>query len=204
MKELCTNDEINRTLTERDPALGALIARTGYVRIALRDDCYAALLTAIVEQQLSGRVAEVIWNRLKALLDGDVRPEKLLAIPDTDLRAIGMSNAKARYARALSEAVAQGALRLDELEAQSDEEIVRQLTVIKGIGSWTAEMFLIFSLGRPDVFSCGDGGLQRAARWLYGVEPTRANLLEVSSRWKPYRTYASLYLWEALNQKFCK
>jgi DNA-3-methyladenine glycosylase II len=201
MGKLCTTDEINRALTERDPALGALIARVGHVRITLSDDYLSALLSAIVGQQLSGKVADVIWGRFKALMDGDVRPEKVIAAPEADLRAIGLSSAKVVYAKALSEAVACGAVRLDALDAMEDEEIIRHLTAVKGIGNWTAEMFLIFSLGRPDVFSCGDGGLQRAAQWLYDIEPKKDELLRISSLWKPYRTYASLYLWEVLNQK---
>ena len=201
MKEICTQDDINRTLTQADPELGGLIARIGHIRIPLSEDYFAALANAIVGQQLSGRVADVIWARLKALMGGSVTPESLLAADDADLRGIGMSNAKVRYIKALSEAVASGALPLSELAAADDEEIIRELTAVKGIGRWTAEMFLIFSLGRPDVFSCGDGGLQRAFQWLYGIEPTKENLLRISGAWLPYRTYASLYLWEALNRK---
>ncbi len=201
MSELFTTDEIKQALIARDPVLGTLIARVGPIRITLSDNYFEALLSAIVGQQLSSKVADVIWGRFKALMDADVQPEKIIAAPETDLRAIGLSNAKVAYAKALSWAVMNGAVRLDALDAMEDDEIVRHLTAVKGIGSWTAEMFLIFTLGRTDVFSCGDGGLQRAAQWLYGIEPKRDELLRVSSAWKPYRTYGSLYLWEALNQK---
>lgn len=201
MKELYTTDEINRTLAESDPMLGALIARVGPIRIPLSDNYFEALLSAIVGQQLSGKVADVIWGRFKALMEDEAQPWKVIAAPETDLRAIGLSNAKVRYVKALSEAVESEVLCLAALNAMDDDEIVRRLTTIKGIGAWTAEMFLIFSLGRPDVFSCGDGGLQRAAQWLYSIDPKRDELLRVSSLWKPFRTYGSLYLWEALNQK---
>lgn len=201
MKELYTTDEINRALAESDPLLGALMVRVGPIRIPLSDNYYEALLSAIVGQQLSGKVADVIWGRFKALMDDDAQPGKVIAASETDLRAIGLSNAKVRYVKALSEAVESGVLCLAALNAMEDDEIVKRLTAVKGIGAWTAEMFLIFSLGRPDVFSCGDGGLQRAAQWLYGIDPKKDELQRISSQWKPYRTYGSLYLWEALNQK---
>jgi DNA-3-methyladenine glycosylase II len=200
MNDLRTTDHINHALAQADSVLGGLIARIGAIRIPLSEDYFASLASAIVGQQLSGRVADVIWERLKTLLGGSVAPESLLAASDADLRAIGMSNAKV-YVKALSEAVTSGALQLDAMDLLADETVVRELTAVKGIGRWTAEMFLIFSLGRPDVYSCGDGGLQRAFQWLYGMEPTRENLLRVSGAWQPYRTYASLYLWEAINRK---
>lgn len=201
MSQICTTDEINRVLAERDPKMGELMQRVGHIRITLSDNYLEALLSAIVGQQLSGKVADVIWGRFKTLMEGDVQPEKIIAAPEADLRAIGLSNAKVTYAKALSWAVMNGTVRLDALGALEDEEIVRHLTAVKGIGSWTAEMFLIFSLGRLDVFSCGDGGLQRAAQWLYGIDLKKEELLRISDVWKPYRTYGSLYLWEALNQK---
>jgi DNA-3-methyladenine glycosylase II len=201
MNDLCTTDDINRALAQADPVLGGLIARLGAIRIPLSEDYFASLASAIVGQQLSGRVADVIWDRLKTLLGGSVTPESLLAASDAEMRAVGMSNAKVRYVKALSEAVTDGALQLDALDALDDDTVVRELTAVKGIGRWTAEIFLIFSLGRPDIYSCGDGGLQRAFQWLYGMEPTRENLLRVSGVWQPYRTYASLYLWEAINRK---
>ncbi len=201
MKTLCTNPEIDSALMECDAALGGLIHRLGPIRIQLSGDAFTALASSIVAQQLSARVADVIWARIVALTGGAVTPEGLLALEEDALRGAGLSGAKARYARALAEAVRSGTLPLDELSFMDDEEIIRSLTAVKGIGRWTAEMFLIFSLGRPDIFSCGDGGLQRAFRWLYGHEPEKDALLRVSSAWAPYRTYASLYLWEALNQK---
>jgi DNA-3-methyladenine glycosylase II len=200
MAELFTTDEIHRALIERDPGLQSVIERVGHIRIPLNGDYFAALVSAIVEQQLSGKVAEVIWNRLKALMGGKVTPEKLLAAQDEELRGIGLSGMKVKYVKALAQAVMDGEVRLDALEAMDDEEIVQCLTAVKGIGRWTAEMFLMFSLGRPDVFSCGDGGLQRAVQKLYGVEPKKDELLRISSRWEPYRSYASLYLWRALEK----
>lgn len=201
MKELNVTEEIRRALAAQDPALGAHIERIGPIRMPLEQDCFAALASAIVGQQLSGRVADVIWNRLKTLMGGGATPEGILAADDADLRGIGLSAGKARYVKALAEAVTGGAVQLESLEALDDEAIIETLTAVKGIGRWTAEMFLIFTLGRSDVFSCGDGGLQRAVQKLHNVEPTKVNLLRVSERWKPYRTYASLYLWRTLDQK---
>ncbi len=201
MNELQTTDNINHTLAQADSELGGLIVHIGPLRIALSNDYFASLASAIVGQQLSGKVADVIWERLKTLVGGSVTPENLLTASETDMRAIGLSNAKVRYVKALAEAAASGALQLGAMNELDDEAIIKELTAIKGIGRWTAEMFLIFSLGREDVFSCGDGGLQRAFQWLYGIEASKENLLRVSAVWQPYRTYASLYLWEALNRK---
>jgi len=201
MNVLQTTDDINRSLAQADPELGGLIAHAGHIHIPLAEDHFASLASAIVGQQLSGKVADVIWARLKTLVGGSVTPESLLDAAETDLRATGLSNAKVRYVKALAEAAASGVLQLGAMNELDDEAIIKELTAIKGIGRWTAEMFLIFSLGREDVFSCGDGGLQRAFQWLYGIEPSKENMLRVSAAWTPYRTYASLYLWEALNQK---
>ncbi len=198
MKELYATEEIKNALIERDAVLRPVIERAGEIRRPLNGDCFAALISAIVEQQLSGRVAEVIWGRLKTLTGGSVTPERLLTANDEELRGIGLSGMKVKYVKALAQAVTDGEVRLEALESMGDEEIVQCLTAVKGIGRWTAEMFLMFSLGRPDVFSCGDGGLQRAVQKLYGVEPKKDELLRISSRWEPYRSYASLYLWRSL------
>ena len=135
-------------------------------------------------------------------MDGEPSPQKLISLEDEKLREIGVSYSKIGYLKNLSSAVLNNEICLDNLEGIENEEIVKNLTKVKGIGQWTAEMFLIFCLGRRDVFSLGDGGLQRSIKWLYRLDevPKRKQLMQISEKWKPYRTFASLYLWEAINK----
>lgn len=183
-----------------DPVLGELIERIGPLAQRLDTNYYGALAGAIVSQQLSDKAAATIWNRLVAALGGDVQPEHVLAASEETLRGAGLSGAKAAYLRDLAVHVASGALDLAHIASLSDDEVIAQLTAVKGIGRWTAEMFLIFSLGRPDVLAVDDGALRTTIGWLYGVDAseTRAAAAEQGKRWKPYRTAASLYLWHAL------
>jgi DNA-3-methyladenine glycosylase II len=135
-------------------------------------------------------------------MDGEPSPQKLISLEDEKLREIGVSYSKIGYLKNLSSAVLNNEICLDNLEGIENEEIVKNLTKVKGIGQWTAEMFLIFCLGRRDVFSLGDGGLQRSIKWLYRLDevPKRKQLMQISEKWKPYRTFASLYLWEVINK----
>jgi DNA-3-methyladenine glycosylase II len=186
-------------LSACDATLARLIADVGPLAIELRDDRFIALARAIVGQQLSVAAAATIWGRVVALL-GDVSPEAVLAAEFDALRGVGLSNAKARYLADLSERVRDGSLSLEGLDALSDADVIDAVTAVKGIGRWTAEMFLIFSLGRPDVFAIDDVGIQRAMLAAYGID--RANpeaLTAAAAPWQPYRTTASLYLWEALD-----
>jgi DNA-3-methyladenine glycosylase II len=148
-------------------------------------------------------VADVIWGRFEALIDGAITPEKVLALNDEALRGAGLSRNKAAYIKNIAQAVADGSLTLNKFNDMTDEGIKAQLTAIKGIGEWTAEMFLIFSLGRPDVFSKGDGGLARAINNLYGngAELAVKERLSITEAWKPYRSIASLYLWRSLDNR---
>lgn len=198
-----TNAQINESLISLEPLFEKIMESCGPIKIELTDNCFESLVSSIVGQQLSNRVVEVIWGRVSALTGGDISPGKIMSIPDEDFRKTGMSYQKITYVRNLSEAVLSKELCIENFKNEEDEAIIKSLVKIKGIGQWTAEMFLIFSLGRPDVFSTGDGGLQRAVKGLYRFDevPAKQKLLEISSQWKPLRTYASLYLWRALNQK---
>lgn len=186
-----------------DPALGKLFSKCGPIEVPLQEDYFLSIASAIVGQQLSNHVADVLWARLMLLVDQTLSPHIILSLDDESLRQIGISYSKIKYLKALSTAVISKSLQLDRLHLLDDEEIVRQLTQVKGIGPWTAEMFLIFSMGRTDVFSVGDGGLQRAVKWLYKLDgiPNREELLQISGQWKPYRTIAALYLWRAIDDK---
>jgi DNA-3-methyladenine glycosylase II len=202
-KTISTDLNAITELSRLDSALAGLIKQIEPIEIPLQENFFVSLASAIVGQQLSNRVAEVLWERLVVLAEDGVTPENLLTLDDEKLRGIGISYAKIRYLKALATAVLDSSLELDRLHLLDDEEVIRQLTKVKGIGPWTAEMFLIFSMGRTDVFSVGDGGLQRAVKWLYQMEqlPGKAELIRISSRWKPYRTTAALYLWRAIDDK---
>lgn len=154
---------------------------------------FPTLVSSIVGQQLSGKAAETIWKRMTARFA--IEPAVLLQARLEDLRAIGLSSAKARYVQDLSRFALEGGL--DDLEHQSDEAIVRHLTQVKGIGVWSAQMFLMFGLGRPDVWPVLDLGIRRGAEKLYGITERRA-LEELGERFRPYRSHAAWYLWRVL------
>lgn len=173
-------------------------------RRASRPDPYEALARAIVGQQLSTKAAASIWERLLAGFGGSVpRPSEVLAAEPEDLRAAGLSWAKVSYLRDLAERIADGELDLTRLSEQSDDEVVEELTTIKGVGRWTAEMFLIFHLGRPDVLPAGDLGIRRAAQLTYDLKelPDSEGLHRIAEPWRPHRTLACLYLWRSLHNE---
>ncbi len=189
-----------RHLTAADPTLGALIERVGPVEQQLESDLYSSLASAIVAQQLSDKAASTIWGRLVAALGGEPAPERILAAEDALLRGAGLSGSKASYLRDLAARVANGSLDLDRVATLSDDDVIAELTAVKGIGRWTAEMFLIFSLGRPDVLAIDDGALRSTVAWLYRLdgEDSRTAIARIGEAWAPYRTAASLYLWSGL------
>jgi DNA-3-methyladenine glycosylase II len=199
---LKTKDHINNYIIDIDPLFKKLIDNCGPVEIELSEDYFASLASSIIGQQLSNKVSDVIWARVEVLMEGDLSPEKIVAVEVEQLRKTGVSYSKIGYLKNLSEAVINNKLSLNDFKSMENEEIINKLIAVKGIGNWTAEMFLIFSLGREDVFSLGDGGLQRSIKWLYKFDetPSKSQLMNISEKWKPYRTYASLYLWEAINK----
>jgi DNA-3-methyladenine glycosylase II len=190
-----------------DDTLRAIIDERGPLELEARTrgrpaDAYGALLRSIVGQQLSTAAARTIYGRVVDLFGGSTpSPQELLdADPDT-LRAAGLSGAKVRYVRSLAEHVLSGELELERLPELGDEEVAREVTAVKGLGQWTAHMFLIFHLGRPDVLPVGDLGVRRAVERAYGLEalPSAEELERLGERWAPYRSVASLYLWESLD-----
>ena len=198
-----TPDEHLRSV---DPVLRRLIDEGGPIdpsedRRRSRPDPFEAIARAIVGQQLSTKAARSIWERVLAALDG--RPPEARAILDADpeeLRGAGLSAAKVAYVRDLAERVVIGELDLTRLAELGDEDVVAELIAIKGVGRWTAEMFLIFHLGRPDVVSTGDLGIRRAVQLAYGLEelPGPTDLERIAEPWRPHRTLACLYLWRSL------
>jgi DNA-3-methyladenine glycosylase II len=165
-------------------------------------DPYGALLRAIVGQQLSTIAARTIYGRVLDLFGGRVpTPRELLGVDEQVLRTAGLSRAKVAYLRSLAEHVEDGGLALDRLPRLSDEEVSAELTAVKGIGQWSADMFLIFQLERKDVLPVGDLGIRRAVERLYGLPkiPDAPTVLNIGEPWRPYRSLASLYLWHSLS-----
>jgi DNA-3-methyladenine glycosylase II len=167
-------------------------------------DYFKDLCDAIVSQQLSGKAAATIFGRFEALFaKTGITPEAVSKLSIETMRSVGLSNAKASYIKDLAEHVIHGQLKIKELDKLSDTEIKSELVAVKGIGPWTAEMFLIFALGRPDVFSPGDLGLKKGMQKLYKLSamPTEKEALKLSEKWAPYRSFASRYLWKLLDTK---
>jgi DNA-3-methyladenine glycosylase II len=197
----------SRALRRKDPVMRALIKRLGPLDLEARRRgrpaaADGALLRSIVGQQLSTKAARSIYERVTALFGGRTpSPEELLAVDPEELRGCGLSRAKVAYMRSLAEHVIDGSLELDRLNELSDEEIVAELTAVKGLGAWTAHMFLIFHLQRPDVLPVGDLGVRNAAMQVYGLSelPTPAELTELGEAWRPWRSLAALYLWRSLD-----
>ena len=195
------------TLRDGDPVMARLIDEHGAV--VKRDlkserpgDAYGALLRSIVGQQLSTKAARTIYGRLTDLFDGHApSPRQLLAADPDAIRAAGLSRPKIAYLRDLAQHVEEGTLELERLPELPDEEVTAQLTAIKGLGQWTADMFLMFHLGRPDILPVGDQGIRRAAQVEYRLRklPDAKRLEKLARPWRPYRTLACLYLWSSLD-----
>jgi DNA-3-methyladenine glycosylase II len=190
-----------------DPVMERLIEEHG--AIVRRDlkrerpgDAYGALLRSIVGQQLSTKAARTIYGRMLELFDGHApTPKQLLAVDPDKIRAAGLSRPKISYLRDLAQHVEDGELELERLVDLPDEEVIEQLTAVKGIGDWSAHMFLMFHLSRPDVLPVGDQGIRNAVKIQYRLRkiPDPKRLEKIARPWRPYRTLACLYLWSSLD-----
>ncbi len=169
----------------------------------ISNDYFFDLCDSIISQQLSVKAGNTILNRFKALFpDEKITPEKVLALSDETIRGVGISYGKISYIKDLATKVLSKEIILEDLVNATNEEVIETLVKIKGIGPWTAEMFLMFTFNRPDVFSVGDLGLKNAIQKIYGVEkPTTKQMLEIATKWSPFRTYASRVLWKSLEIK---
>ena len=187
-------------LRKRDPTLAAVIDKVGPFRLKCETNRYQSLLRAIIGQQISSSAARSIWGRIQdAVPSHRMTPEAIGAMSDEELRACGVSPQKLGYVRSLTEHVLDKSLPLHRLHRDSDDDVVEQLIQVKGIGVWTAQMFLMFSLGRPDVLPHGDLGIQSAIRNLYGLPelPKRMECEQIAEPWRPYATIACWYLWRS-------
>jgi DNA-3-methyladenine glycosylase II len=195
-----------RFLMRKDPVLGAAIKSIGACGMAdrQRKDHLSALVSAIVSQQLSTKAAATIFGRFVALFPDNHIPDaaSIAAQSDAALRAVGLSGQKVSYMRDLSARLMDGRLRLDELETLPDDQVIERLVAVKGFGRWTAEMFLMFRLHRPDVLPAGDLGIVVAIQRLYRLRkrPDAKRVLKIGEAWSPYRSVASWYLWQTLHK----
>ena len=187
-------------LKRSDPVLSEIIERVGGYGIQFRDPDFETLVKSIVYQQLSGRVASVIFARLQTAVRGVLTPQAILKLRPSRMRALGLSGQKTAYIRDLARHARDRTLVFEELGALSDTEVIERLTQVKGIGVWTVHMFLIFALRRTDILPTGDLGIRNAIRKAYGMEelPSPAEMERIAERWRPYCTVASWYLWRSL------
>jgi DNA-3-methyladenine glycosylase II len=197
-------ERARRHLMRRDPRLGALIKKVGRCRLpdSRKSSPFSSLVRAILSQQLSGKAADTIEGRVVVLVGGRDRlsPASLLAVDQAALRQAGVSWPKISYLRDLAERVQDGRLDLDSLEQQHDEAVVIAITEVKGLGRWSAEMFLMFRLNRPDVFPVADVGIVKGVQKLLGMKrrPKPRTMLRAAEAWRPYRSVAAWYLWRIL------
>ena len=192
--------EACKALKKADPTLAALIHASGGSVLRPRNDPFFSLSRSIVAQQLSVRAAEAVWKKLLAQI-GEVTPSALACQTEVDLHRCGLSRPKAHYLQSLAEHFRNGVFNQRAWHQMDDEAVVEDLTRVKGIGRWTAEMFLIFHLLRPDVLPIADIGIQRAIAKHFnrGVRPTPAEITVIAQPWRPWRSVASWYLWRSLD-----
>ena len=183
---------------KKDRKLAYIIKDKGIVEIKPKKDYFNVLVVSIVYQQLSGASASAIYGRLKESCNDKVTPQKIDNLPDKKMRKLGLSRQKISYLNDLAKKFINKEVNPRKFHSQTDQEIIEELVKIRGIGRWTAEMFLMFSLAREDVFPADDLGIKKAIARIYGIKDLSTKKLDLFSlRWKPYRTYASLYLWKS-------
>lgn len=187
---------------KNDENMQKLIAWIGPFKVNYRDDYFASLVHSIVAQLISKQAADAVYGRLVTITNG-VTPEKVMACEFDTLKSAGLTARKTEYIRLLAEEVLTGALDFETLKQESNQAVIKRLTALKGIGQWTAEVFLILSFRREDVVATGDVALQRAAAWLYGAEKSKRKdtLIARAANWAPYRSMGCLYLWEIIHLK---
>lgn len=187
----------------KDKYIGPLIKKHGPCKLKPRKESeyFENLVDSIVSQQLSVKAAATIYGRLVEKAGGEITPDIILKLGKTSIRSCGLSNAKCDYVKDLANKVKSNELELDRLKDFTDEKVTKELVAVKGIGKWTAEMFLMFSLARPDVFSEDDIGLLRGVEKMFKKNLTRQNVGVIAVRWKPYRTTAAWYVWKSLDNK---
>ena len=196
--------EAEEYLADADKKLAPIITASGPCRISPHTDHYGELVSNIVGQQLSTKAAYSIWQRVLGLFDGKMpTPEQLIKIDDQKLRDVGLSWAKVRYVKDLATHIIDGRLDINHIATMPNEQLIEQLTAVKGIGEWSAHMFMMFGLGRLDILPVGDLGIRKAVQSLYGLKelpsPERIIPIANENNWPPYESVASWYLWQSLD-----
>lgn len=200
---LPSRDEILSHFSQRDPVIAGIIRDYGPFRLKSNKNYFVVLCRAIVSQQISTRAAETIFRRFLHALDGNPpTPQGISAVPESSLAAAGLSRQKAAYIKDLSRKFLDKAIRPHQLPYLSNEDAIRQLTAVHGIGRWTAEMFLIFSLNRLDVLPLGDQGFRMALKKIYNMKsaPSAETMKTLGKKWHPYETIATWYAWRTLDE----
>jgi DNA-3-methyladenine glycosylase II len=191
-------------LKKSDPVLAAIIDRAGAYKIGYRDPGFETLVQSIVSQQLNGRAAETIFGRLRDAAKADpLTPESILKLRPARMRALGLSGQKLSYIRELARMTRDGDVNFELCPRLDDEEVIKHLTRVKGVGVWTVHMFLMFALRRPNVLPTGDFGIRMAMKKAYELEemPTPAEMEKIAAAWRPYSSVACWYLWRSLEAK---
>jgi DNA-3-methyladenine glycosylase II len=194
-------DRARRALARKDPVLGAIMRRHRGVYLTARGEPFMTLARAICGQQISVKAAQSVWNRVCTCLEQKITPEAVVAASRTNLRACGLSDRKTEYIADLAQHFVEGKIHARDWPRMADEEIIAELVDVRGIGRWTAEMFLMFNLLRPDVFPLDDLGLQKGIRLHYfkGRKVSLGRMRKLGESWRPWRSVATWYLWRSLD-----
>jgi DNA-3-methyladenine glycosylase II len=190
-------------LRKADPVLAAIIERVGACRMEFGEPTFHALAESILYQQLNGRAAATIMDRFTALAGDPLTPKGILKLSDAEMRGVGLSRQKTSYLRDLAEKTQAGVLQFDRLHVMTEKEVIEHLTQVKGVGVWTAHMFLMFTLRHPDILPTGDYGVQAAMKKHYKKRkwPKPDVMMKIAKTWAPYRSIACWYLWRSLDIK---
>jgi len=190
-------------LKKSDPVLATIIERVGPYRIEYGDPTFHSLAEAIVYQQLNGKAAVTIFKRFSDLAGTPLTPEGILKLTDAQMRSVGLSKQKSSYLKDMAQRAARGELDFSRLAEMTDDEVIAHLTQVKGVGMWTAHMFLMFTLRRPNVLPTGDYGVQNAIRKHYKKRklPKPVQMEKIAKCWEPYRSVACWYLWKSMDIK---
>ncbi len=193
--------DAEKELIRIDPDMGVLIKHNGPIVHEPREDYFATLSGSIISQQISVKAAAKIFERFKDATQ--LNPDHVVALSEDDIKAVGLSGQKSRYLHDLADHFVQDSAIFNHLDTLPDDEVILELTRVKGIGPWTAQMFLMFALVRPDVFAPDDRGIQLAVQKMYGLPavPPRGELEAIAAKWSPYRTVACYHLWHSLDNE---
>lgn len=205
VKYIDENTETIKTLCKRDKRLAKVISMVGPISYDIQSDGYAFLVHEVIEQMLSIKTAAKIFQRFETLCGGTITPNVVNGLSDSEIKSIGTSNSKVRCIREITNAVLSSTLDLEALSTFEPEAVFQKLTSIRGIGNWTAKMYLLFVLESPDILPYEDGAFLQSYRWMYKTDDvSKQSIIKRCSKWKPYSSYASRYLYRAVDMGLTK